>query len=95
MELARWALTQGLLVSPDHEDLVAGCLRTEYQAGNMDKVCELVDHLSATARRLGVDLGEDTTRIIDTVTDTHKSVMTGPALPPIQGGSSCTIVAHP
>lgn len=37
----------------------------------MDKVCELVDHLSATARRLGVDLGEDTTRIIDTVTDTH------------------------
>ncbi|MCP2381601.1 hypothetical protein PH30N_11639 [Cutibacterium modestum 30N] len=71
VELARWALTQGLLVSPDHEDLVAGCLRTEYQAGNMDKVCELVDHLSATARRLGVDLGEDTTRIIDTVTDTH------------------------
>lgn len=66
--LARWALTQGLLVSPDHEDLVAGCLRTEYQAGNMDKVSELVDHLSATARRLGVDLNEDTTRIIDTVT---------------------------
>ena len=66
--LARWALTQGLLVSPDHEDLVAGCLRTEYQAGNMDKVAELVDHLSATARRLGVDLNEDTTRIIDTVT---------------------------
>ena len=66
--LARWALTQGLLVSPDHEDLVAGCLRTEYQAGNMDKVSELVDHLSATARRLGVDLSADTTRIIDTVT---------------------------
>ena len=68
LRLARWALTQGLLVSPDHEDLVAGCLRTEYQAGNMDKVSELVDHLSATARRLGVDLNEDTTRIIDTVT---------------------------
>lgn len=65
--LARWALTQGLLVSPDHEDLVAGCLRTEYQAGNMDKVAELVDHLSATARRLGVDLSADTTRIIDSV----------------------------
>ena len=65
--LARWALTQGLLVSPDHEDLVAGCLRTEYQAGNMDKVSELVDHLSATARRLGVDLSADTTRIIDSV----------------------------
>ena len=70
--LARWALTQGLLVSPDHEDLVAGCLRTEYQAGNMDKVAELVDHLSATARRLGVDLNEDTTRIIDTVTHTDR-----------------------
>ena len=65
--LARWALTQGLLVSPDHEDLVTGCLRTEYQAGNMDKVSELVDHLSATARRLGVDLSADTTRIIDSV----------------------------
>ena len=65
--LARWALTQGLLVSPDHEDLVAGCLRTEYQAGNMEKVAELVDHLSATARRLGVDLSADTTRIIDSV----------------------------
>ncbi|MES7251310.1 LysM peptidoglycan-binding domain-containing protein [Cutibacterium acnes] len=70
--LARWALTQGLLVSPDHEDLVAGCLRTEYQAGNMDKVSELVDHLSATARRLGVDLSADTTRIIDTVTHTRR-----------------------
>jgi len=68
LDLARWALTQGLLASPDHEDLVAGCVRTEYQAGNMDKVAELVDHLSATARRLGVDLNEDTTRIIDTVT---------------------------
>ncbi|EGE97952.1 bacterial transcriptional activator domain-containing protein, partial [Cutibacterium acnes] len=68
LDLARWALTQGLLASPDHEDLVAGCVRTEYQAGNMDKVAELVDHLSATARRLGVGLNEDTTRIIDTVT---------------------------
>ena len=38
----------------------------------MDKVAELVDHLSATARRLGVDLNEDTTRIIDTVTHTDR-----------------------
>ena len=68
VELARWALAQGLLVSPDHEDLMAGCVRTEYQAGNMDKVSELVSYLSATARRLGVDLNEDTTRIINTVT---------------------------
>lgn len=33
----------------------------------MEKVAELVDHLSATARRLGVDLSADTTRIIDSV----------------------------
>ncbi|WP_326833565.1 hypothetical protein [Cutibacterium porci] len=68
INLARWALTQGLLVSPDHEDLITGCLRTEYQAGNMDKVNDLINHLSATARRLGVDLNDDTTRIIDSLT---------------------------
>ena len=33
---------------------------------------QTVDHLSTTARRLGVDLNEDTTRIIDTVTHTGR-----------------------
>lgn len=56
LELARWAVKQGLMAAPDDEQLMAAWLRTEHAAGNRSEVERIAMSVTRAARAVDADL---------------------------------------
>lgn len=67
LDLARWAASRALAAAPGDELLVAARIRTEHRAGNPAETERLTLQLAAQARRLGVDLDEQTVVLLQEV----------------------------
>ncbi|SEP83219.1 LysM peptidoglycan-binding domain-containing protein [Microlunatus flavus] len=67
VDLARWAASRALVVSPGDELLLASRIRTEHQAGNVAETERLCLHLAQQARVLGADLDPATVDLIQEV----------------------------
>lgn len=67
IDLARWATARALTVVPEDEQLLCARIRTEQLAGNHHDVERLALKVTAQARRLGVDLDDDTIRLLQEI----------------------------
>ncbi|MFT8395328.1 LysM peptidoglycan-binding domain-containing protein [Propionibacterium sp.] len=67
LDHARWAIERALAASPDDELLLCLRLRTEHLDGNRQEVERLVLYITRQARLLGVDLMDDTVRLLQEV----------------------------
>lgn len=67
LDLARWAAARALVAAPGDEQLLAARIRTEHRAGNPAETERLTLQLAAQARRLGVDLDEQTVVLLQQV----------------------------
>jgi hypothetical protein len=69
VDLARWAAARALVAAPGDERLLASRIRTEHLAGNPAETERLTLQLAAQARRLGVDLDEQTVVLLQEVVE--------------------------
>lgn len=67
LDQARWAASKALAAAPEDELLMGVRLRTEHLAGNRHEVERLVLHITRHARQMGVDLMDDTVRLLQEV----------------------------
>lgn len=63
-QTARWATARALLAAPDDELLIRWRIQAEHLAGNRAEVERLVLRVTRHARRLGVDLDDETIAVI-------------------------------
>ncbi len=71
VDLARWAAARALTACPEDEQLCCLRIRTEHRAGNRREVERLVLRITGHARRLGVDLDDDTVLLLQEVMEGH------------------------
>lgn len=64
---ARWAVNRALVAAPEDERLLVARVRTEHRAGNRSEVERLALRLVRSARKLNVDLAEDTVTLLQEV----------------------------
>ncbi|WP_375424471.1 LysM peptidoglycan-binding domain-containing protein [uncultured Friedmanniella sp.] len=69
LDLARWAAARALVAAPGDEQLLTARIRTEHLAGNPAETERLTLQLAAQARRLGVDLDEQTVVLLQEVVE--------------------------
>lgn len=67
VDLARWAAARALAGAPGDEFLMCARIRTEHLAGNAADVQRLALQVSSQARRLGVDLSDETVSLLQQV----------------------------
>lgn len=67
VDLARWAVGRALVAAPEDERLLAARVRTEHRAGNVSEVERLALRLVRSARKLNVDLADDTVTLLQEV----------------------------
>lgn len=67
IDLARWATNRALVAAPEDEYLLAARVRAEHRAGNRSEVERLVLRLVRSARRLNIDLADDTVTLLQEV----------------------------
>ncbi|WP_432560275.1 LysM peptidoglycan-binding domain-containing protein [Granulicoccus sp. GXG6511] len=66
-DLARWAVNRSLVAAPDDERLLAARVRIEHRVGNRSEVERLALRLVRSARKLNVDLSDDTVTLLQEV----------------------------
>lgn len=76
LDLARWALNRALIAVPEDEQLLCVRLAIEYRAGNHEEIERLCLRLSRNARRLNVDLADETVRLMQQAMDGRVRVRT-------------------
>lgn len=64
---ARWAVNRALVAAPEDECLLVARVRIEHRAGNRSEVERLALRLVRSARKLNVDLAEDTVTLLQEV----------------------------
>ncbi len=69
LDLARWGAARALVAAPGDEQLLTARIRTEHLAGNPAETERLTLQLAAQARRLGVDLDEQTVVLLQEVVE--------------------------
>ncbi|MDO5683103.1 MAG: LysM peptidoglycan-binding domain-containing protein [Propionibacteriaceae bacterium] len=67
LDEARWAINRALVAAPEDERLLAARVLTEYRAGNQSEVERLALRLVRSARRLNVDLTDETVTLLQQV----------------------------
>ncbi len=67
VDLARWATARALTAAPEDELLLCCRIKAEHRAGNRSEVERLVLRLTRHARLLGIDLADETVRLIQEV----------------------------
>lgn len=67
LDLARWSAARALAAAPGDEMLLVARIRTEHQAGNHSETERLALQLAGHARTLGVDLDQETVRVLQQV----------------------------
>ena len=69
VDLARWAVNRALVAAPEDERLLVMRVRTEHRAGNRCEVERLALRLVRTARKLNIDLAEETVTLLQEVVE--------------------------
>lgn len=64
VELARWAVNRALVAAPEDEVLLVARVRTEHRAGNGHEVERLALRLVRMARRLNIELADETVNLL-------------------------------
>ncbi|MGD7707359.1 LysM peptidoglycan-binding domain-containing protein [Microlunatus sp. Y2014] len=67
VDLARWAASRALTACQGDEALLAARIRTEHRAGNTVQVRRLCREVTGQARRLGLDLDDETVVLLQQV----------------------------
>ncbi|OYO16596.1 hypothetical protein CGZ93_17705 [Enemella dayhoffiae] len=67
LDLARWATNRALVAAPEDERLLCARVRTEHRANNVTEVERLALRMVRHARRLNVDLDEETVELLQQV----------------------------
>ncbi|MDO5498124.1 MAG: LysM peptidoglycan-binding domain-containing protein [Propionibacteriaceae bacterium] len=67
IDLARWAVNRALVAAPEDERLLVARVRTEHRAGNRGEVERLALRLVRGARKLNVDLADETVTLLQEV----------------------------
>lgn len=67
IDTARWAINRALIAAPEDERLLAARVRAEYRAGNTSEVERLALRLVRSARKLNVDLADETVTLLQEV----------------------------
>lgn len=76
IDLARWATNRALVVAPEDERLLAARVRVEHRAGNTSEVERLALRLVRSARKLNVDLTDETVTLLQEVMEGHPRSLT-------------------
>lgn len=71
IDLGRWATNRALVAAPEDERLLATRVRVEHRAGNHSEVERLALRLVRSARKLNVDLADDTVTLLQEVMEGH------------------------
>lgn len=76
VDLARWAINRALVAAPEDERLLVARVRVEHRAGNVSEVERLALRLVRSARRLNIDLADETVVLLQEVMEGHPRSLT-------------------